>query len=57
MQGAISVLFQWDHAIMPPLAPKPATTPIPVQLSDTQFPQFLLLHLAMPKRGPQCKLG
>src|SRR5712692_4554684 len=42
---------------MPTLAQKPATTPIPVQLSDTEFQQFLLPHLSMPKRGPQCKLG
>ena len=36
---------------------KPATTPIPVQLSDTEFHAFILPHLSMPKRGPQCKLG
>src|SRR5438093_3534628 len=39
------------------LAKKPATTPIPVQLSDTEFQQFILPHLSMPKRGPKCKLG
>ena len=38
-------------------APKPATTPIPVQLSAPEFTAFLLPHLSMPKRGPQCKLG
>jgi transposase len=38
-------------------AAKPATTPIPVQLSDTEFTAFILPHLSMPKRGPQCKLG
>jgi hypothetical protein len=38
-------------------APKPATTPIPVQLSALEFEAFLLPHLSMPKRGPQCKLG
>jgi transposase len=38
-------------------APKPATTPMPVQLSEPEFTAFLLPHLAMPKRGPQCKLG
>src|ERR671930_2101127 len=38
-------------------APKPATTPIPVQLSEPEFEAFLLPHLSMPKRGPQCKLG
>jgi transposase len=36
---------------------KPATTPIPVQLSETEFTAFILPHLSMPKRGPQCKLG
>jgi transposase len=36
---------------------KPATTPIPVQLSDSEFTAFILPHLSMPKRGPQCKLG
>ena len=38
-------------------APKPATTPIPVQLSEPEFAAFLLPHLSMPKRGPKCKLG
>jgi len=42
---------------MPTLAQKPATTPIPVQLSDTEFQQFILPHLSMPRRGPKCKLG
>ena len=36
---------------------KPATTPISVQLSDTEFHAFSYPHLSMPKRGPQCKLG
>jgi transposase len=36
---------------------KPATTPIPVQLSEPEFTAFILPHLSMPKRGPQCKLG
>ncbi len=36
---------------------KPATTPIPVQLSATEFTAFILPHLSMPKRGPKCKLG
>ena len=39
------------------LAKKPATTPIPVQLSATEFHQFIFPHLSMPKRGPKCKLG
>jgi transposase len=38
-------------------AQKPATTPIPVQLSEAEFTEFILPHLAMPKRGPKCKLG
>src|ERR687886_2741836 len=38
-------------------AAKPATTPIPVQLSALEFEAFLLPHLSMPKRGPKCKLG
>jgi hypothetical protein len=38
-------------------AQKPATTPIPVQLSAPEFEAFLLSHLSMPKRGPKCKLG
>ena len=42
---------------MSTMAPKPATTPIPVQLSETEFSAFILPHLSMPKRGPKCKLG
>jgi transposase len=38
-------------------AAKPATTPIPVQLSETEFTTFLFPHLSMPKRGPKCTLG
>ena len=38
-------------------APTPATTPMPVQLSDPEFETFILPHLSMPKRGPKCKLG
>ena len=38
-------------------APQPATTPIPVQLSEPEFEALLLPHLSMPKRGPKCKLG
>jgi transposase len=38
-------------------AAKPATTPIPVQLSETEFTTFIFPHLSMPKRGPKCKLG
>ena len=39
------------------MAAKPVTTPIPVQLSDSEFTAFIFPHLSMPKRGPQCKLG
>jgi hypothetical protein len=38
-------------------APKPATTPIPVHLSEDECTAFLLPHLAMPKWGPKCTLG
>src|SRR6185436_5148695 len=38
-------------------AQQPATTPIPVQLSESEFEAFILPHLSMPKRGPKCKLG
>jgi transposase len=38
-------------------APMPATTPIPVQLSEPEFIAFILPYLSMPKRGPKCKLG
>src|SRR5262252_8443442 len=43
--------------MMSTTAPTPATTPIPVQLSELEFEAFLLLHLSMPKRGSKCKLG
>ena len=36
---------------------KLATTPIPVQLSATEFPALLFPPLSMPKRGPQCQRG
>jgi transposase len=42
---------------MPAAPAKPATTPIPVQLSASEFTQFILPHLSRPKRGPKCKLG
>ena len=38
-------------------AQQPATTPIPVQLSEPEFTEFILPYLSMPKRGPKCKLG
>src|SRR5438046_8736447 len=30
---------------------------IPVQLSAAEFAQFILPHLSLPRRGPQCKIG
>jgi transposase len=42
---------------MPTASEKPATTPIPVQLSDAEFTEFIFPHLSIPKRGPKCKLG
>jgi transposase len=42
---------------MPAPAKKSAITPIPVQLSETEFTKFILPHLSMPRRGPKCKLG
>jgi transposase len=42
---------------MPRPVTKPTTTPIPVQLSATEFTEFILPHLSMPRRGPRCKLG
>jgi transposase len=42
---------------MPAPAKKPTTTPIPVQLSESEFDQFILPHLSMPRRGPKCKIG
>jgi transposase len=38
-------------------AQSPDSTPIPVQLSEPEFNQFIFPHLSMPKRGPKCKLG
>jgi hypothetical protein len=38
-------------------AKHPHSTPIPVQLSEPEFNQFIFPHLSMPKRGPKCKLG
>src|ERR1700739_2543920 len=38
-------------------AKNPDITPIPVQLSEPEFTEFIFPHLSMPKRGPKCKLG
>jgi transposase len=42
---------------MSALAKEAVTTPIPVQLSEAEFKEFIFPHLSMPKRGPKCKLG
>jgi transposase len=42
---------------MSTMTAQPATTSIPVQLSEHEFTAFILPHLSMPKRGPKCKLG
>ena len=38
-------------------AAQPATTPIPVPLSATEFSAFILPHLSLPKRGPKGTVG
>ena len=38
-------------------AEKPEFTPIPVQLSEKEFNEFILPYLSMPKRGPNHKIG
>jgi transposase len=38
-------------------AKNPNITPIPVQLAETEFNEFIFPYLLMPKRGPKCKLG
>jgi transposase len=42
---------------LPEIASTPNYTAIPVQLSAEEFEQFILPHLSLPRRGPQCKLG
>ncbi len=41
----------------PPTAAQPDSIAIPVQLSAQEVAAFILPHLSLPKRGPQCKLG
>jgi transposase len=43
--------------MMSTMAKNPELTPIPVQLSETEFTAFIFPHLSMPKRGPRCKIG
>lgn len=38
-------------------AAKPDSPAIPVQFSAREFAAFILPHLSLPKRGPQCKIG
>ncbi len=38
-------------------ARNPATTPIPVQLSEPEFTEYIFPHLSRPQRGPTYKLG
>jgi transposase len=38
-------------------AKHPDSMPIPVQLSEPEFNEFIFPHLSMPKRGPKCKIG
>jgi hypothetical protein len=40
-----------------PIAKHPDITPIPVQLSEPEFNEFIFPHLSRPKRGPTCKIG
>lgn len=35
----------------------PPSTPIPVELTEKDFTEFILPHLSMPQRGPKCKIG
>jgi transposase len=42
---------------MSDMTESPATTPIPVQLSEPEFTAFIFPHLSTPRRGPKCKLG
>jgi transposase len=43
--------------MMSTTATHPGITPIPVQLSETEFTAFIFPHLSRPKRGPTYKLG
>lgn len=36
---------------------KPQYKVIPVQLGKTEFEKFILPHLSLPQRGPDCKIG
>jgi hypothetical protein len=52
-----SPLLPSSHGLRSTTAPKPATTPIPGQLSAPACEAFIFPHLSMPKRGPKGTLG
>src|SRR2546426_6946971 len=52
-----SIIFRRGHGTMNAPATHAVTTPIPVQLSETEFTACIFPHLSMPMRGPKCKLG
>ena len=41
----------------PQAAAQPDSTAIAVQVSAKEFVEFILPHLSLPQRGPQCKMG
>jgi transposase len=43
--------------MMSTTAKHPDSTPIPVQLSEPEFNEFIFPRLSMRKRGPRCKIG
>ena len=43
--------------IHPQATAQPDSTAIPVQVSAKEFVEFILPHLSLPQRGPQCKIG
>jgi transposase len=43
--------------MMSTTAKHPDSTPIPVQLAEPEFNEYIFPHLSRPKRGPKCKLG
>jgi transposase len=50
-------LLHMRPAMMRTTAKHPDITPIPVQLAETEFNEFIFPHLSMPKRGLKCKIG
>ena len=43
--------------MMSTIATYPASTPLPVHVSDPECNAFIFPHLAMPTRGPTCTSG